>query len=62
MFTAKKANDLPVPSRDVPDPARESLVSDIPAGVGKMEDLSNSVGREHGKAQLSVYGSVLFVI
>ncbi len=50
LCTVKKVSGFPVPSRDVTDktlpgrefelfPARESLVSDIPAGDGKIANL-----------------------
>jgi hypothetical protein len=61
-YTVKKANGFPIPILDVTNPARESLDSDILAGGGKMADRFYSVCREHGKAQLSIYGSVLFII
>jgi hypothetical protein len=49
MYTVKKASGFPVPSRDVTQriiqlfPARESLVSDIPAEDGKTANLFYSV-------------------
>jgi hypothetical protein len=54
-YTVKKVNDFPVPRRDVTDqtipwpeiikffPARENLVSDIPAGDGKSINFFYSV-------------------
>ncbi len=46
MYTVKKVSDFPVPSRDVNNQtlpelftAGESLVSDIPAGDGKIANL-----------------------
>ncbi len=45
-YTVKRGNDFPVPSQDVTNqtlillfPARESLVSDLPAGYGKSANL-----------------------
>jgi hypothetical protein len=37
LYTVKNVNDFPVPNRDVP--TRESLVGDIPAGDGKIDNL-----------------------
>ncbi len=52
MYTVKKVIDFPAPSRYVTYqtfpaklfPARECLVSDIPAGDGKIANLFYSVG------------------
>jgi hypothetical protein len=46
LYNVKKIIDFPVPSRNVSNqtlPARESLISDIPAGDGKIDNLFYSV-------------------
>ncbi len=57
MYSVRKVIDFPTPSRDVTYqtllaklfPARECLVSDIPAGDGKIANLFYSVGKDgHG--------------
>ncbi len=61
-YTVKKLNDFPVPSRDVTNqtgiiklfPPRESLVSDIPAGDGKMANLFSQCTRN----ERAVFGNL----
>ncbi len=59
-YTVKKISDFPVPSWDVTTPwpgiielfpARDSLVSDIPAGDGKIANLFYSVGSAHSRTR-----------
>jgi hypothetical protein len=58
-YSEKKVTDFPVKSRDAIIklfPARESLVSDIPAWDGKIANLSYSVCGSVKKMWISVMG------